>query len=256
MKLSIITIHLNQWDSLARTAHSLASTIQEPGIEWIVVDGDSLADNASAQSIRRSVQQASDQYLSEPDSGIYQAMNKGTSLATGDYVLYLNAGDELHPAFDPVRLITTAETSKPGMIWGEAWDRDRFGNTYPRKARGPAWLKFGIPVCHQAVFFDRNLLGTRPYREDLAIAGDYDLLCRLHADGCGVVLLPFPVVIFELTGISSERSALALAEESSIRTQYFPRPAFVEKTLVGAKHLVWKSSMHFPRLRRLWRRWI
>ena len=254
MKLSVITIHLDQWESLRRTAESLKRFLDLAEVEWVVIDGQSRADSDSAVSIREEVRLSADRFISEKDDGIYNAMNKGTALASGSHLLYLNAGDELHPGFELTPFRNLTEGSNPGMLWGQSWDRDRNGDTYLRKSRPPSWLKFGIPVCHQAVIFRSDLLGKAPYRESLKIAGDYELLCRLHCEGAGVVMVDNPVVIFELTGLSSSRSELAMEEESMVRQEYFPKPAFIESGLSGFKHLLWKLSMQFPSSRKLWRR--
>jgi glycosyltransferase involved in cell wall biosynthesis len=92
MKLSIITINYNNLDGLKRTVESIVNqTWQE--FEYIVIDGGST--DGSAQYIQSQVEHI-DYWVSEPDSGIYNAMNKGITKATGEYLLFLNSGDHLY----------------------------------------------------------------------------------------------------------------------------------------------------------------
>ena len=255
-KLSIITVHLNDIEGLAQTQRSLDRILDSGSFEWIVVDGGSIPESDAQMRLFEKVRNSATILVSEVDHGIYDAMNKGTRLATGDYVLYLNAGDSLHPDFDLDRVFHVCESKKPGMIWGDSWDRNPKGDSYKRKTRKAFWLRYGMAVCHQAVFFRRDLLGDAPYDLRYRLAADYELLCREYRYGSGIEYVHVPVCIFDLVGESSHNQAETLGEESVIRVEYFGLPAFINRTVVCIKQSLWKFNTKFPRVRAAWRRWI
>lgn len=254
VKLSIITIHLNDFIGLQRTLRSLERMLGNPQIEWILIDGgsDATKDTGRVLSETRSL---ATRFISEPDEGIYDAMNKGTVLADGELVLYLNAGDELHPEFEIEKLASDPIDDEAGMLWGRYDVRDKSGTVYSRKTRSPVWLRYGTAVCHQAVLFRRKLLGTSPYRTDLQIAADYDLICRLYTAGEKIHKLEMAVCIFELVGTSGTNKRLTLNEEARVRRKYFPFTGVFNLLITNFKLLMWNFGTFVPSFRRAWARY-
>jgi len=253
MKLSIITIHLNEPAGLERTFNSLAPVATEKSLEWIVIDGGSKLQGADMGVFDR-VESLADHFTSEPDEGIYDAMNKGTRLAVGDYVLYLNAGDELHPEFNLQALASLTETT-PEMIWGCCQERYENGSLIQVKTRSPSWAWYGMPVCHQAIFFRRDALGDTPYDTRLHISADYDLVCRLLSSGAEVEQLESVVSTFHRGGLSDIRGGVTREEENQVRLRYFHVPAFAGSAIKNFKGMNTKLAK-IAWFRRLWRRWI
>ena len=107
--LTVITVHLDDFDGLLRTCQSLRTTLSTKNVEWIVIDGGSVTHSKEQNLASDLAKSCATHYLSEPDDGIYDAMNKGTQLASGAYVLYLNAGDELHPKFSSINFTSQLE---------------------------------------------------------------------------------------------------------------------------------------------------
>ena len=252
--LTIITIHLNDFDGLLRTCQSLGTMLSTENVEWIVIDGGSTAQSKEHCCARDLAMACATRYVSERDDGIYDAMNKGTQLANGTYVLYLNAGDELHSEFSYQKLTTATQTADASMIWGRADVRDRNETIYPRKTRHPAWLRFGTAVCHQAVFFKRSVIGSHPYDTNLAIAADYDLICRIYTGGNQIIILDIPVCIFDLVGKSGLDKRLTLREESRVRQKYFSIPDIFNVVITEFKYVVWQVGTLIPSFRRAWSR--
>jgi len=252
--LTIITVHLNDFEGLLRTCNSLEKKVSTDKAEWIVIDGQSRVRSQVQRYCLNLVKSLASHYVSESDDGIYDAMNKGTQLATGKYILYLNAGDELHPEFSFDRLGTTIHNHDAGMFWCKAVVRDRTGKIYPRKTRQPFWLRYGTAVCHQAVFFNRSLLGPNPYDTKFSVAGDYDLICRLYTAGERIDLLDMTVCIFDLVGKSGTDKRLTLHEESSVRQKHFAIPGFVSRVIQEFKYFVWQAGTFLPFFRRGWSR--
>jgi putative colanic acid biosynthesis glycosyltransferase len=252
--LTIITVHLNDFEGLSRTYESIRSRLSTSDVEWIVIDGGSNIQSTEQRESLSLAQNYANHFVSEPDNGIYDAMNKGTRLAISEYVLYLNAGDKLHPDFSFETFAEAISGLDASMLWCRADVRDRTGKVYPRKTRQPVWLRYGTAVCHQAVFFRRPALGFNPYEMKYSVAGDYDLICRLYTSGARIELLDIPVCIFDLIGKSGTDKRLTLTEESEIRQQYFPIPEFVNRAILEFKYLVWQTGTFLPSFRRAWSR--
>ena len=97
MNISIITVHLDDFEGLIRTFHSLQALLSNQHLSWVVIDGGSHIETDDQETGVDLIKSVADFFSSEPDRGIYDAMNKGCRAAKGDYVLFLNAGDEFAP---------------------------------------------------------------------------------------------------------------------------------------------------------------
>ncbi len=254
MKLSIITVHLNDIPGCKTTLASLRQHLPDERIEWIVIDGKSELHGLDV-GVFEEIASLADHFVSEPDNGIYDAMNKGTRLATGKYVLFLNAGDELHPDFTLQHLNRLVDASTPAMVWGHCLVHYRNGSIIQIKTRTPAWAWYGMPACHQSMFFRRDVLGDNPYDTRYRIAADYDLVCRLIRKEEQVVQLDSLVSIFHRGGLSDVSRVASLNEENEIRLKYFRLPAVAGGAVKKFKSLNAQIS-RLAWLRRLWRRWI
>lgn len=188
IKFTVITITYNARNALPRTVESVLAQ-RYPHIEHLIVDGASTDDTVAVASdyARRSDAARNGHKViisSEPDRGIYDAMNKGLQRATGDYVVFLNAGD-FFPDNDTIekvisggRLEQTRAELWPAVIYGDTDIVDDEGRYLrPRRLRPPkrlTWRSFmhGMLVCHQAFYA----------RADIARATPYDLRYRFSAD--------------------------------------------------------------------------
>ncbi len=181
MKISIITVCYNSQDTIAQTLQSVAAQCW-PDFEHIVVDG------ASADQTMRVVEAHAHGRLvsvSERDKGIYDAMNKGLAMATGEYVAFLNS-DDLYARSDAIRLVAErAIATNVDCIMGDVqfFDNDP---AYPSgrfySARGFAkWrMKIGIMPPHPALFVKRSLLAKAGgFDLSYRIAADFDLVARI-----------------------------------------------------------------------------
>ncbi len=173
--ISVVTVTYNAAPVLEDTIQSVISQTYHH-VEYILVDG---ASTDGTMDIVRRYRERIARVVSEPDKGLYDAMNKGLALATGDYVCFLNAGDSFHEDDTLQQLVHTLpphEAELPGVIYGETDLVDSEGH-FVRKRRLSApevltWRSFrqGMLVCHQAFLA----------RRDLAPA--YDLSYRFSAD--------------------------------------------------------------------------
>lgn len=175
--VSIITVCYNSEQTIERTLRSVAMQTY-PHIEYIVVDGASK--DSTLALVERLMPSA--RVLSEPDRGIYDAMNKGLAMATGDYVWYLNSGDALAEAQTVQQLFadvyTDGESPLPDVLYGDTRLIDGAGlDMGLRRLRPPmrlSWRSFlmGMTVCHQS-FVARRVICPR-YDERYRFSADVD----------------------------------------------------------------------------------
>lgn len=154
---SIITVVYNNVRDIEHTLKSVVSQTYKH-VEYIVIDG--LSTDGTLDVIEKYRPQIS-VILSEKDNGIYDAMNKGLALATGDYVLFLNSGDEL---YSKETLASLAEVSEGAdIIYGETFlineQREIIGE---RRHKVPAYFnwksfRYGMNICHQAIYIKRTI---------------------------------------------------------------------------------------------------
>lgn len=174
--ISIVTVVYNAADLLVKTMESVRAQIQQyPHIEYIVVDG------ASKDGTLEVIQENEDivsKWISEPDKGIYDAMNKGLSMCSGTFVWFLNAGDFIY-SHRFLSDVFGEEACRDGNTLGSAgdgWADIYYGQTqlvdsewHPagmRRLRAPEKLtarsfRWGMLVCHQSILVRRSL--TIPY---------------------------------------------------------------------------------------------
>lgn len=185
MKISIITVTYNAAKTVADTLQSVA--LQTYGdIEHIVIDG------ASTDSTVKIVSQyggAISKFVSEPDNGIYDAMNKGLGLATGEIIGFLNA-DDVYASNEVLRCVASLfATSEVDAVFGDAVFVRSTRPTRPiRRYRSdrfrPDRIAWGLMPAHPALFLRREVYERfGVFRTDYRIAGDFELIARIFRDG-------------------------------------------------------------------------
>ena len=220
--LSAITVCFNARHSLATTVQSLRAQ-QVPGVEWVVVDGAST--DGSADWLRA---QQPDRFLSEPDRGIYDAMNKAIDLATGDWLFFLNAGDAFADAqalADVAAALQRSGDVAPDLLWGDVLyvgargvRRRRFHWVTRRR------LLFG-DLCHQAVFVRRALMHRLgKFDASLRYNADFDWLLRAFRAGARLQYLRRDIALFDDAGAHVQAGARSEAERDLVRARYLPLP--------------------------------
>ncbi len=220
MKFSIITVCLNEADSICETCESICSQTCSD-FEWIIIDGhstDGTLDILAEYKSRISC------LVSTPDAGIYNAMNKGIQRASGEYLLFLNAGDSL---VDASVLQRVAQAPRKDVVFGDVVIKSEQGCetlAYPDRLEKLFLLK--KMICHQAVFCKRELLLRHgAFDERFKITADYDLLVRLlYLHKSTYFHVSCPVSIYKANGMSSLKKyrLLRKKEGHEIRKKYFP----------------------------------
>ncbi|AAZ97827.1 conserved hypothetical protein [Thiobacillus denitrificans ATCC 25259] len=218
MKISTITVAFNAAGTIADTLKSVAAqTLSD--VEHIVVDGAST--DGTLDVICRHAGRVA-RVISEPDAGIYDAMNKGLRLATGDVVGFLNADDVYADAGVLARVSAIMDTEKLDALFGDAEfvnssRPDRPTRRYRSDRFRPERIAWGWMPAHPALFLRRELYERFGiFRTDYRIAGDFELVARMfHGDTLWYRHVPEVLVRMRTGGISTGgwRNTLQLNRE-------------------------------------------
>lgn len=195
--LTIVTVTKNCSRTIERTLLSVQS-VKNSNIQFIVIDGVSTDDTMSI-IIRHS--HIADIIISEPDAGIYNAMNKGVAKAQGKYICFINGDDELVPDKFNFLLAEMEQHSEP-IICGNTMRID-FGSVAERIRPVPWRLLFYNSIPHPSSFVPTKFLKSNPFREDLVIASDYDFFLRSFLKGIKFKLIDLDLANHYSGGISS-----------------------------------------------------
>jgi Glycosyl transferase family 2 len=172
--LAIVVVCRNAREALGHTLESIRA-VNDPRVLPIVIDG---ASNDGTQALLRSLEGWTFHARSEPDGGIYDAMNKGWQACPQDaYVLYLGAGDLLHKLPTPADLVDSL-----GHPWPVVLGRCEVGGTAFRSRWG-AEMRLRNTAHHQALMIHRSVALEPPFDPALRIYGDWDFNLRLMSSG-------------------------------------------------------------------------
>lgn len=246
---AIITATYNAGATLERTLESIDSQTFTD-YEHIIIDGastDNTLEIAGAHaSDRRRV-------VSEPDRGLYDAMNKGIGITTGRYLIFLNAGDKFH---DSATLQLIADTIKanndPGIVYGQTNIVDDDGNYIgPRHLLAPEKLTLksfanGMLVCHQAFIAVRKIAGF--YSLDYRFSSDYEWCIRCLQHSRKNIGLGDTVLIDYLSeGLTTRNHGSSLRERFRIMTYYYGLfPTIIRHFSFALRALKRKASTNRP----------
>lgn len=217
--LSIITIVYNNVRDIERTMRSVLHQ-RYPHIQYLVIDG------ASTDGTKEIIERYRDQlavYISEPDKGIYDAMNKGLRLATGNYVLFMNSGDELYDR-ETVAAVFASEADAD-IYYGETEmfnaDWESLGQ---RRHQAPAqftWksFKYGMSISHQAIYIKRAI--TEPYDLRYRFSADIDWIIKAAKKARKIVNTRRYVAKYLVGGVSKQKHLESLKERFHIFSKYY-----------------------------------
>ena len=194
--LSIITVTLNCAGTIEKTLVSVQA-VKQPGIEYIIIDG---ASTDGTLDIVKRYDSLVNLLVSEPDTGIYNAMNKGVGMAQGRYVLFINGDDALVvDGFPPV--MDALARDQGGIICATTVVGDLASPAEILVAK-PWRLPFFNSIPHPSSFVRRDLLLRRPFREDLRIVSDYDFFLGAYLTGQSFYVLPLVTALHYRGGAS------------------------------------------------------
>lgn len=219
--ISIITVTYNAANVLNKTLKSIQSQTAFKNIEHIVVDGSSSDDTVSI--IKKNETNIA-QWISEPDKGLYDAMNKGIKLATGDYVWFINAGDEIFESTTVENILTLVKSS-PDIVYGETMeytaDGMELGKRRLKTPKNLDWKTFkqGMLVCHQSILVKRTL--AEYYNTNYSLAADIDWVINCLKKAKTVINCNMLLSKFEKGGLSSQNIKRGLKERFAIMKKHY-----------------------------------
>jgi glycosyltransferase involved in cell wall biosynthesis len=229
MKVSIITITFNPGDLFDRTAESILNQ-SCTDYEFLVIDGkssDGTIANIQKFTPAFTKKGIAVRWISEPDKGIYDAMNKGLRLAAGDYVWFVNAGDIIAEPITLENILKSIPSEKidPDFIYGETLIVDSSGGVMgERRLKAPinlTWKSFrmGMLVCHQSMLVKRTL--APEYDLTYRYSGDFEWTIRClkkasYIHNTGLVLSHFLD-----GGVSKKKMKASLKERFNIMAHYY-----------------------------------
>ena len=225
MKLSLITINRNNATGLDKTIQSVATqTFKE--IEYIIIDGASTDGSVDVIKNNDSLF-AHLKWISEPDSGIYNAMNKGIRMATGDYIQILNSGDILASSDVTERMISALNESDATILYGNMIKKDYSTGKIIGKSGEVAYSLlqyYSATINHDCCYIRRDLFDEYGlYDESLKIVSDWKWF--LQAIGLGRVkpqYVDIDVTIFDASGISERNIDLRNNERRRVLEDVLP----------------------------------
>src|SRR5688572_30812157 len=213
---SVITINFNNLQGLKRTFRSIVCQTAREHVQFIVVDGASTDGSAGFLTDNSLL---IDTLEIAPDKGIYDAMNKGLQLATGDYVWFVNSGDAI---YDPhfVAKVLPLVSNSPDVIFGDTMYVDAEGEELglmsknkPQKLTqklGPDSFRYGMNVCHQSFIAKREL--CPPYDLKYRQAADIDWIIQILKKKPSTARYDGIVASFEVGGSSKRNEKRAWKE--------------------------------------------
>lgn len=229
MKLSIVTINRNNADGLEKTMQSVASQTYKE-FEYIVVDGAST--DASVEVIKRLAPQFGERlkWISEPDKGIYNGMNKGIRMSSGEYCQFLNSGDYL-ASDDVVGKMLSAMEDKgyPDVLYGDMKKVMPDGKSFLNKstAKDNVTLNMFYHGClnHGPAYIRRSLFDVYGYYdESLKICSDWKFYMQSIVLGHAVVrYVDVLVTVFDMGGISETRKDILEEERNRLLQEMIPQ---------------------------------
>ncbi len=237
---TIITCTYNAADTLERTLRSVdEQTFGD--YEHLVVDGASTDATAAIAAAHPSELRT---FVSEPDRGLYDAMNKGIGMAGGRYLIFLNAGDKFHGPDTLQRLADAAcANNMPGVLYGQTVLVDNEGgNPRPRHLTAPEQLTLqsfanGMVVCHQAFVALRRLVGFYDLRYRFSADYDWCIRCLQHSRK-NVYLGDEPLIDYLDEGLTTRNRRASLRERFSIMAYYYGRlPTALRHVRFLVRHL-------------------
>lgn len=221
-QFSIVTINWNNLEGLKQTYQSVAAQTYR-NFRWIVVDGASTDGGAEWLA---TIDEPYAEITSEPDKGLYDAMNKGLikGSATEGYTLFLNSGDFFYDENVLQKVADAIERApgKPRYVYGDYHLQDAAGRLTPQKAKKIEHLVLGMPSSHQAMYFENERLRNVRFRDDFKLSADYCMIVEFlqgQDHKRDVLKIESPLCIFDTTGVSTSRRFDALKEDMRIRRE-------------------------------------
>lgn len=222
-RFSIVTVCFNNLDEVIETYRSIQDQ-SEKYFEWILVDG---SQSDAIKSWFIGIEEKSSfpaQLISEKDAGVYDGMNKGLSIAAGDYITFLNSGDSFYSE-EVLARVRDATASKPMLIYGDAVELYPDGDEQLKVARHWSKCDQGMFAHHQSMFYLRETIKNYRYELTYKVAADYQLTCRLISEPAFLAqYIPYAICKFSVGGLSFQANIRGRREALCVRLLTLEQP--------------------------------
>lgn len=209
LKISVVTVCYNAVKSIEETMLSVLNQTY-PNIEYIIIDGGST--DGTVDIIKKYADRLA-YWISEPDKGIYDAMNKGITAATGDYINFMNAGDSFY-SNNTLAIAKQILDNNAVIAYGDCYMK--FGDTgFIRRPLKLKYLKTKPTFCHQSTFIKLKYQSQNLYNSNLKIASDYKFFYdAYYKDSVTFQYIPYTVACFDSrSGVSTNEFKRSLQEK-------------------------------------------
>lgn len=233
-KITIVTVTYNAANVIENTILSVVSQTYK-SIEYIIIDGGS---NDETSSIIEKYNNYIKYYISEPDNGIYDAMNKAVDISTGEWILFLNSGDifvdenVLSKIFD-----VNEDLSRDQVIYGDTLLKYPWG-IHRNVGRLFSKNDICLPFCHQSVFVRTELM--KKYKFDLSykIVADYNFFYKLYLSGAKFNHVDILISIYDMEGFSSRKVKESYEEIARINGTYGTAQYYKKKIYLSIRKVI------------------
>jgi glycosyltransferase involved in cell wall biosynthesis len=215
--ITVITVCLNRQKDVEKTILSILGQTYN-NIEYIIIDGGS---HDGTLKVIRKYDKRIAYWMSEKDNGIYDAMNKGIKLASGEWLNFMNAGDVFFSK-STIEKIFQNKKHVAGIVYGDCKINYEAGFSRIQKASDPVDVWKGVVCSHQSLFCKTCLLKNKPFNTKYSLGADYDFFFRNYVKKIKFEQLTFPVSTCSAGGIVDNNLMRGFFDILTIARKYSP----------------------------------
>ena len=211
MLITVVTVCYNSENYIERTLKSVLGQNYQ-NYEYIIIDGKSTDKTCSIIS---SYKEKINLFISEPDTGIYNAMNKAILKAKGEWIIFLNAGDTFVDESTLEKVSPFLIENRADVVYGDIYKKRKSGELLLKRAEKQG-NKHRMYFCHQAVFCRTSLLKKYQFDEKYRLSADFKFFKQIFIDGYRFCQINMPISVFDTTGISNTNRNAGLMENINV----------------------------------------
>lgn len=248
MKLSVITINYNNSEGLRKTIESVVNQTWHD-FEYIIIDGGS---TDGSVKVIEGVADRIDYWVSEPDKGIYNAMNKGIDVANGEYCIFMNSGDCFYSEHTLQNICVYMDGVD--VIYGNTLESSGNIVRYKKNITFKTLLYGGL--CHQSVVIKTGLMKKYHYDESLRIVSDWKFFLQaLILDNCTYKGIDVFIAIYDVSGLTYSNWDVFLKERSLVRESMFPN-RILEDMVELCEGKTWEDRLYIGIKKSKYNKWL